>query len=156
MAVMKFSPHLPSWMTASKKKPKERPRIGYPKILATHPAGSRYTCDPPVTDTDDDTWVLVDQLPNVEEMKEMGWELSGKDPDGQDEYPENDIWNSYKMGEKNLILIASKEWYIRCVAATLLCKQMNLTDKKDRIKVHEFLQDKTFGYNGPIPNKGLL
>lgn len=136
------------------KKDDNAPRIGFPKVKACFPGGSRYVCNPPVMDTDDDTFVLVEQLPNREEMKEKGWEFC--EGDGASSYGGCPMWAAYRREEKNLILIADKDRYIQAVAATLLCKELNLMDKKDRVAVHEYMYGETGSITFPLPDKGLL
>lgn len=126
---------------------------GFPEIRACHPYGSRYTCDPAPIDTDDDTIVWVKEFPNPDKMKELGWEIDGKDVYG-DTY-----FQSYRREFKNLVMVEDKTVYLRCVAAALLCKQLNLLKKEERVTVHQWILN---GYHHsltgdcPIPNRGLL
>lgn len=140
-----------NWM---KKKPSTVE--GFPEIIACHPYGSRYTCDPAPTDTDDDTLVLVKEFPNPEKMKELGWDF-----DGDEKYPSS-MFQSYRRDFKNLIMVENRHVYIRGVAAALVCKQMNLMDKNERIAIHTVIMG-SMGVNfsvgpadAPLPNRGLL
>lgn len=110
------------------------PRIGQPKVIATWRTGSRYICNPPVMDTDDDVLALVEQYPNSEEMMELGWTIDGED--SALSYAGGDIL-SMRMGTKNVIMTTSKHTYLSKVAATELAKILNLQNKKDRIKLFE-------------------
>lgn len=124
---------------------------GWPTIRATYKTGSRHTCNPPVMDTDDDTLVLVDRLPDKKFMKDNGWEFCG-----DQEYSSS--FEAYRNGERNLILITNEATYIRRCAATELCKAMNLTDKTARIAIWEVVAGYT-GYSdtsAPIPGEGGL
>lgn len=127
-----------------------RPK-GFPTIKACYPTGSRFICNPPPTDTDDDRVILVDEFPDPESMKDQGWNR-----DGDDKYASSGF-ESYRNGEKNYILVKSRRKYIQYVAATLVAKELNLTNKEDRINLFSDLQDNSWDdYKGPLPNKGLL
>lgn len=124
---------------------------GFPEIVACHPYGSRFTCDPAPTDTDDDTLVLVKEFPNPVRMKELGWEMDGAEKYG-DSY-----FQSYRREFKNLIMVENRSLYIRGVAAALVCKQLNLLNKDERIAVHAVVMGHGYtAIEAPLPNRGLL
>lgn len=143
---------LNSYGPVAKPRKKKSSVKGYPTILACYPTGSRYICDPPVMDTDVDTFVLVQEFPDEDEMNKLGWELT-KNNNGS--AYDGGMFQSYRQGEKNLILMESRQWYLRSVAATLLAKELNLTNKADRVAIHGSLQMGEH-YDGPLPNKGFL
>lgn len=103
--------------------------------LSAHPTGSRYITSPATLDTDDDWLVLVEDLIDAaSDLEQAGLtsSLGSVDP-VQIEGPWKFI--SYRDGEKNYVLTADRTMYLRSVAATLLAKQLNLTDKDERISL---------------------
>lgn len=132
----------------------ESPIKGFPVIKACFPTGSRYICDPPVMDTDNDVIILVDDYPDEQSMNDLGWKMCRGEGEELD-YPAGDF-HAYRHGDLNYILTNSKDHYIRMCAATTLAKQMNLLDKKDRVHLFRFLQGKEYTYSGPLPDRGLL
>lgn len=110
--------------------------------------GSRVTCDPAPTDTDQDVIVLVRAIEatlhvlprEVREsqraeywamranMCDKGWMLGGSS-DGEDAF------ESWTRGDINLILVSDPEFYNRFVSATTVCAHLNLLEKEDRKKV---------------------
>lgn len=129
------------------------------RILAFHPTGSKYMCNPSVTDTDEDWVVLVTDRWIWEPTNfrssyvprdgyfhtrlwpsgyhyslSIEWDMNGE------AYDEGKF-TSYKrkIGDVtyNLIVTDNEEWYGKFVEATLECKRLNLTLKEDRIKLFE-------------------
>lgn len=100
-------------------------------VLSYWSTGSRYICDPPPMDTDNDTVILVEDLQKVYEilLKEE-WKPGGS-------YHENDKWISFKKEIngvlENYIVTQDTELYGKWVTATELCKKLNLLRKEDRI-----------------------
>lgn len=139
------------WFTRfMKKKESDEPDMSYPNIKAICPSGSRVICDPPVLDTDDDKFVLVDRLPSKARMEADGWELCGSE-----EYIQHGRLVAYRRGDQNRIFVTSAEYYVRIYAATLLAKEMNLREKKDRVALFATVVDGKSFY-GTTPTKGLL
>jgi len=100
--------------------------------------GSRYICDPPVEDTDDDYIVLTeDKACFLSESAANGWDVHS-----YDDYPEDDDFVSLRKGVVNLIVTECDVFYGRFVTATNAAKKMNLIDKTDRIK---FFQGVLYG-----------
>lgn len=93
--------------------------------------GSRVTCNPPVTGTDQDVLVLVKSI-NHREMSAVlsgaGWLLGGS---GQ----ADDEFESWTKGDVNLILVDDLDYYARHACATALCKRLNLLKKDERCLV---------------------
>lgn len=96
--------------------------------------GSRYICDPPVLDTDDDYIVLVDDLAESIEkfLYQDGWKRSGAES-----YPVGGNWESIKKTFNgtviNLIMTDDENFFNRFVHATETAKKLNLLKKEDRI-----------------------
>lgn len=106
-------------------------------LVAWHPTGSRYICDPPVLDTDEDYVVLVD-ADEFEDVAKTGvWDIGGSMPCEPDEQIFAEGWLSYKQegdrGTINLIVTANRQFYFAFVAATQEAKFRNLTDKAQRV-----------------------
>ena len=109
--------------------------------------GSSYTCDPPVTTTDRDYLVLVDNLDTAGcDLKDAGWvnclkdweERADTDPgtrcdDYSIEIEGGARFQAWRLGELNVIVTDDVALHTRSRAATELCKALNLTEKADRI-----------------------
>lgn len=99
--------------------------------LKSHPTGSSYTCDPPVTDTDIDTVVLVNPLVDYHDiLLKDGWKFN-------QEYEATGYFTSYRKDNMNLIVTESPAYYLCYVKATMAAKALNLLDKKDRITLFQ-------------------
>jgi hypothetical protein len=98
-------------------------------VLDYFPTGSRIICNPPVMNTDEDFVLITSDLSKFnEEAASDGW---------QDTATENyDIdssgFNTFRKGDKNLIVTVSFELFRKWLLATLLARKLNLTDKEDR------------------------
>lgn len=121
-------------------------------VLSIHPTGSRYICDPPVMDTDEDLIVLFDDTggqrinrgnrleiqavndrPYEREIavfKSVGFEMT-KDVKL---YHKGDFL-TYRRGHYNLITCTDPDYYYLWVKATQLAKERNILDKEERIKL---------------------
>jgi len=106
--------------------------------IACVPVGSRVTCNPPPTDTDQDILCLVN--PDEEEgffmwIEKHGWEFEG------DEKYEMDEFTSYRKtvddDEMNLIITTKPEWFDSFLDATRECKEKNVLTKEGRIAVFD-------------------
>ena len=111
----------------------------YWREIARHPTGSRFICDPPVMDTDDDWIILVEDLEYAKyKASRLDWIYSGAGyyREGNEE-PELGPFVSMRHteGNSNYIFTEDAEFYDRYVAATLLAKKYNLLNKADRIQL---------------------
>lgn len=102
--------------------------------IACVPVGSRVTCDPAPTDTDQDILCLVD--PDEEEgffswIEKHNWEFEG------DEKYDMDNFTSYRKAHFNLIITTKPQWFDAFLDATRECKEKNLLKKSERIEVFE-------------------
>lgn len=127
-------------------------------VIAQHPTGSNYICNPPVTNTDIDTVFLcqpcqVDPITSQvrtydESLLETGWEPcvgEGYEILGGD-------FTAWRKGNKNYIVTTDPEYYKKYVRATKICKAMNLLNKQDRIWMFEVvMHGKYLPSNTPIP-----
>ena len=97
-------------------------------IIKKWPTGSRYICNPPVTDTDNDTVALVEKgYENC--FMSCGWSSSCTDV----EYDTEGLFRSWRNGDENYIVTTDEEFYNRFVKATELAKKLNLLNRSDRV-----------------------
>lgn len=104
-----------------------------PGVLRSAPTGSNYICDPPVTTTDIDYVVLVEkgQIDSlVPRLEEGGWKLDGSMIPGK---PSE--FRSLKKDNINYIVTDNPDFYESFCKATQIAKDLNLLDKKDRVKL---------------------
>lgn len=139
------------------------PKAAQDRVRRTHCTDSHYTVDPPVNTTDIDYLVLlkvddVNGFFNPElalseflsectagvpgghwepcsQITEEGKLLYAEDPDY------STTWYSLRKGNLNIIVTNDEEWFMRAVAATELCKALNLADKEHRIRVFRVIRD---------------
>jgi hypothetical protein len=103
--------------------------------------GSRVTCVPPPTDTDRDVLVLcggdgaLSWLHSY--LTEEGFKWEGDREHYQNVATQDDTFLSFRRGELNLIVTRSPIFATRHRAATQLCKQINVLDKDERIKIFQ-------------------
>lgn len=105
----------------------------------TH-VGSRVTCNPIPTDTDDDYLVLVkpeNWIAFDEQMHSAGWAIGGSDPEDSDAANGSYNFHSYTKDHLNVIATRDAVFYQRFIAATSVAKQLNLLSKDDRIMLFQ-------------------
>ena len=112
------------------------------KYIEKHiPCGSRVTCNPPPTDTDRDWLVLANDavwLDFCNCMLAAGWEIGGSQiPDEANTCHPDHRFNSFVLGEDNIIATTSSVFFQRFEAATALSKRLNLLLKDDRIALFQ-------------------
>lgn len=113
------------------------------------PVGSRVTCNPPPTDTDEDYLVLVKDKPAaVAGLKALGFEYSA-DPEKLAKYEAMNgtarwSFTSLWFGNVNYIVTDSQFFFERFLTATHVCKALNLLNKADRIMVFEAVRGGSF------------
>ncbi len=109
------------------------------------PVGSRVTCNPPPTDTDEDFLVFTrDKAATIAALRSIGFEYSA-DPEKNARYVrlnETSDWRftSLYFGDLNYIVTDSSFFFERFLTATHVCKMLNLLNKEDRIMVHEAIR----------------
>ena len=111
--------------------------------LDIEPAGSRWTVNPPVLDTDEDYVVFASVGRNdlhalQDELVALGWEKGGSEVGEAGTI--GDGWASYRKGAENLILFWDRNLFDYFKAATQLAKVLNLRDKEDRVKLFTTLE----------------
>lgn len=120
--------------TVGPKLPEEVAKALEGVLTSAEPVGSRVTCDPAPTDTDEDWLVLVREVP-IERLQEAGFGQEGS----PEFYTGNDAggFRSWRKGEINLITTQSEEFYRLFLTATYLAKRFNLLRKQDRIALFQ-------------------
>ena len=101
--------------------------------------GSRVTCIPPPTDTDDDRLLLVNNYGDAEAaLIADEWHLGGSAIPADENYtaPE-EFFASFTKSDINLIVTPSEEFARRFVAATSVAQRLNLINKDDRIALFQ-------------------
>jgi hypothetical protein len=103
-------------------------------VYALEPMGSRVTCDPAPTDTDEDWLMLVASDPAAR-MHELGFTQDGS----PEFYTGNDKggFRSWRRDDLNVVTTPDGEFYGRFMTATHLAKRFNLLDKGDRIALFQ-------------------
>lgn len=103
------------------------------------PVGSRVTCVPAPTDTDEDflAFFEIDPAELDKTMNACGWSLGGSLPTDENSCPADERFWSYTNGEVNLIVTKSETFHRRFLAATAVAKRLNLLQKPDRITLFQ-------------------
>jgi len=100
--------------------------------------GSRVTCNPPPTDTDQDILVLVDRLePFIMTAYQARFDVAGSVPVEQWLTTPTTLFASLTRGELNLICTETPDFYNRFMAASSVAKRLNLMQKADRIALFQ-------------------
>lgn len=101
--------------------------------------GSRVTCNPPPSETDEDWLVLVnqDRISGIISFlsSEGDWKWEGSSEHYQDLAANS--FMSWRKGKVNLIITASKDFATRHKLATAHCKRDNVMGKQERIKIFQ-------------------
>jgi len=130
--------------------------------LSAHPTGSRYTVMPAVLNTDDDWLVLVEDLDDANaKLEAAGWVpcLGTSDP-YELEVQMGLRFRAWRSGAMNLIVSDDRTYYLRSVAATLLCAKLNVRNKDERIALFREIKmgdccgigaPQFQAYTGPLP-----
>jgi hypothetical protein len=109
------------------------------KYAQLSPCGSRVTCDPPPSDTDED-WLVLAQDSHTLSLLLDQLALAGFQWEGDTEHYQEttkDGFMSWRKGALNLIVTKSESFWERHRAATHVCKMLNLADKQHRIAVFQ-------------------
>lgn len=113
------------------------------------PVGSRVTCSPPPTDTDEDFLVLVeDRSQAVAALQQFGFEAP---TNAQQIMEYNRLgmtsgWNfsSLRLGDVNYIVTDDVFFFERFLTASHVAKSLNILSKHDRIMVFEAMRGASF------------
>jgi hypothetical protein len=97
-----------------------------------HPTGSRFTCDPPVMNTDEDyVCLMVDS--GV--LETLGFHCTTGENDNYD----ISEFTTWRYGRFNLVVTDSMKFYEKFVEATNEAKAKNILDKGERIKLFQMV-----------------
>lgn len=112
-------------------------------IQKFEPVGSRVTCNPPPTDTDEDFLVFAPFYGRfiATVMNTYGFEMGGSEIVDHDliEPSQNSDFGfcSLKLGDMNLIVTSNPKFYDRFLAASSVAKRLNVLNKADRIALFD-------------------
>lgn len=123
----------------------------YFDAISVYPTGSRYICNPPILDTDDNYLVLVEDARGVySKLINDGWEdclklaVDGSGKDAIDSYIDEQsygvVWYAFRKGAINIMVSENWDWYVSSCAATELCKALNIKEKEQRIRIFRNLK----------------
>lgn len=103
------------------------------------PVGSRVTCKPALTTTDEDWLPLTGRLARLgNALRASRFELGGSVPaDTRAGAGKRDKFESWRLGTLNLIVTDDAAFYDRFMVATDLARQFNLLEKADRIALFQ-------------------
>jgi hypothetical protein len=103
------------------------------KVVKMEYVGSRVTCSPAPTDTDEDVLLLTDDLSTlIGDCIEVGFTQDGAVGRA---YPKEFV--SLRNGTMNFIVTDNEEFYKKFMLATHVCKSLNVMNKVDRICVFQ-------------------
>lgn len=101
-------------------------------VLKSYPTGSRYICNPPPQDTDNDTVILVNGYYDYDILLlKEGWLACDID------YEQIGEFRAYRKGVENYLVTEDPEFYGSYVKATEGARALNLLNKEDRIKLFQ-------------------
>lgn len=104
------------------------------KCIEYWPTGSHYICNPPVTDTDIDFIILVnEEWESIVDLIDKGWVKYGNGKYGNTDFV------SLRKGKYNYIITSNEIFFNKFRAATELAKALNLKKKEDRIKLFDMV-----------------
>lgn len=100
--------------------------------------GSRYLCNPPTTDTDQDVVTVFDKDLN-ERLIAAGFEPSK--PDDGSMYPNSSVAQCYRKDAYNIIAVTAQKDYDNWRKASALAMHMNLLEKHQRVALFQFVTE---------------
>lgn len=102
---------------------------------ATARTGSRYICNPPVLNTDDDRVVLIKEsfAEYAQFLLDEGFEVTILNSNYSGANDGRHPFFTARKGELNLIVMNSKEGFRYWLMATELAKKFNVKDRSDRV-----------------------
>lgn len=96
------------------------------KVERIEYVGSRVTCKPAPTDTDEDILLFTKDIKTlIADCIEVGFTNGG--------FYEGTNFCSMRKGEINLIITDKEEFFDKFMLATYVCKSLNVLSKTDRI-----------------------
>lgn len=111
-------------------------------VICSYPTGSRYICNPPPQDTDNDTVILVNGYYDwAQLLLNEGWEDCGQYDQGGD-------FRAFRKGEENYIVTEEDNFFLSYVKATEGARALNLLDKDQRIALFQAILQTEDGFTG--------
>ncbi len=104
---------------------------------SVEPCGSRETCNPPPTNTDQDYLVVTPYSFWGKGAVLSAIEAAGFDTDTQSYSGQRGQFESWRKDDINLIITADTAFAARHRAATHVCKRLNPLSKDDRVMVFQ-------------------
>lgn len=104
--------------------------------------GSRVTCRPAPTDTDDDRLIIIgerDEEAAHLQLYEHGFMRCGGEGTAY-AFPD-DHWSAWRKGDLNIILTTSEEFFDTFITATKMCAHLNLLKREDRVTLFKLSRD---------------
>jgi hypothetical protein len=102
------------------------------------PTGSRYNCNPPIMNTDEDFLVWFQTNDHVTLFKfliEIGYVRSSSENDSLSKFSSGEF-TSWRRGDTNLIITGNQKFFNLHKLSGQVCKKLNLMNKPDRIMVY--------------------
>lgn len=104
--------------------------------------GSRVTCSPPPEGTDQDWLAMIPPAKwdafALHMIGDGGWTVGGSlIPNDANYLPSEQRFNSFTLGEDNVIATSDEQFFSRFMAASSVAKRLNLLDKADRIALFQ-------------------
>lgn len=96
-----------------------------------HPTGSRYICNPPVMDTDED---YVCFLFDDDDLLKAGFNKTSNE---SEEYEGLSYFTTWRYKHYNLVVTEDREFFDLFVLATKEAKEKNILDKNERIDLFQ-------------------
>lgn len=110
------------------------------KVVEWLPTGSRYVVSPPVTNTDEDYVVLVEDIFEADvKLEERGFVRPTLEDESDYEQDDRELMFTYRKGDLNLIVVESSDFFNKWSAATYLAKKFNLAKKEDRVLLFKYI-----------------
>lgn len=108
-----------------------------PLVYEIKPVGSRVTCNPAPTDTDEDYLIFYSPQNKIQITDLLEGEDYDHDGSMIDIETVSSDFCSYSKDDVNLIFTSDGRFYENFLLATKVCKQLNLLRKEDRVTVFQ-------------------
>jgi len=105
------------------------------------PVGSRVTCNPAPTDTDQDYLVKsaceLDQENIEETLHKDGYVFCGNEE--YDSFGEDSTFTAWRKGDINYIVTNDEGFFLKFLEATAIAKKYNLLEKQERVDLFQWM-----------------
>jgi len=134
-----------------------KPTFLEPVALCMNMVGSRYTVDPPPTDTDEDWLVLISEK-HFKDGQALGILTENHfrlDNPSEHYRADESMFNSWRGPENtNILITANRDFHNRFLAATSLAKKYNLTPRSARVELFQAVLYGTIANRGQFNSDG--